>query len=265
MSHDFALKRNASTKIMHLLRVALRALPRPSHLRVPFVLQRHFESEAPVSGDCGFQSTGNAPPFAKTFLDTIESINNSHRATQKDLTAAHERQVLAMQQELKSAQRELRIELLKMDLHKIQNKLNLRSAIEIVAYTLDERCKSLNLVNPATGSGVQKIIDAAVRGGYDDGGVTFEKSKATVIKAVTTRGGIKPVEVREALRTLYDLSKDFHPGLSETLEVHHGKQTVPEAIAAMSIIHFAQCAYGSNLDAVYYNSNKKPQFTISAL
>ncbi|KAJ7212969.1 hypothetical protein GGX14DRAFT_619652 [Mycena pura] len=265
---------------MHLLRVAIRTLSRPSHRRFPLIFHRHFESETPV--------TGNAPPFAQTFRDNahravqqdlIDSMNNSHRAMRKDLTAAHERQMLALQQELKSSWSEvtqarvdlvknvsehlLKIELLKMDLHKIRNEFNLRSAIEVVAYTLDERHKSLNLVNPAKGSGVQKVIDAVVRGGFDDRGSTFEKSKAIVIKA---RGGIKPAEVHDALRTLYsELSKDHHPGSSQILAVRHGKQTVPEAIAALSIVHFAQHAYGSNLDATYYNSNNKPQFTLSDL
>lgn len=116
---------------------------------------------------------------------------------------------------------------------------------------------------------MQEVIDAIIRGGFDDGRATFEKSKDTVIKAATTWGAInvKRSEVHCAFKlgTLYGELSRCHPGVSRTLAVHHSEQTLPEAIAALSIIHFARCAYGSSLDATYYGSIMGARFTLSAL
>ncbi|KAF8217627.1 hypothetical protein K438DRAFT_5273 [Mycena galopus ATCC 62051] len=258
-------RRQACSDMHPVLRVAvIRTLARPSQLRAPLGFRRCIQSEA---------AQGHA-----ISLEILAS-------TIKDLTAAHQQHILVLLQDLTAAHQDLKSAIneanrvridalrhvhvnegLRIKLEKARNNLSLRSAIEMIRTTLQERHKILKLSNPVQGSGVQKVIDTIAVGGFNDGNVTFEDAKNTVVKELTARGGIKTPDVGRALGVLYaEISKHHHTGVTESLTVRQGEQTLAEAIAIMSIILFARRVYGSVLNAAYYDSNNKFQFTLSTL
>ncbi|KAJ7764111.1 hypothetical protein DFH07DRAFT_770518 [Mycena maculata] len=258
--------------------LALRVSPRRPELPVILALRRFIRSEA--ADDATVQKV------AEVFQATVQSLTTSHERAQERLLASHkeaqqrlERQINALQKRLQNTNDDLKTaavtignnvtthahvtENLRSQLEMSRNNLHLRSAIEIIAASLTERNKGLNLPNPAHGPGVQPVIDAMVAGAYNDPNVTFLDAETAVIAKLS---GVKHRDVRRALATLYgELSKHHHTGVSETLTLREGEQTLPEAISAMSVILFARRLYASNFDAEYYNAAGKVQGTLSKL
>ncbi|KAJ6581650.1 hypothetical protein B0H19DRAFT_1116120 [Mycena capillaripes] len=148
------------------------------------------------------------------------------------------------------------ISALQIEVQKYKNNLNIRSAIEIVA-------EILRLLAPNTrlGRGVQIVVNAVNQGIFDGLSpgpsgqpthVRFGNAQADVIAAVTAGRGVAMKDVAQAMGRLYDeLSKHHHGGVTEVIEMHHGEQTVPEAIAALSMILFARRRFACTLDVVY--------------
>ncbi|KAJ7251165.1 hypothetical protein B0H12DRAFT_1234243 [Mycena haematopus] len=273
----------------------LSTLTRPSRLRAPLVLRRRIQPKQAVNTIC---PQGDA---------TLQSLANTFQGSIKIITASYERRVRAFSKDLKSSRDELtqaRIDLavnavkhthvteaLRIKLEKARNNLTLRSALgaytpvltsdalphqnrntpEIITITLQEQWKYLKRSNPVQGPGVQKVIDAIVAGGFNNGGmmnITFEDAKNIVVRKVMATGGIETIDIGRALGVLYEeLSKHdhTHTGVDETLTVRQGEQLLEESIAVMCIIHFARCVYGSGLDAAYYDSENRFQFTLSTL
>lgn len=112
-------------------------------------------------------------------------------------------------------------------------------------------------------TGVQPVINAVVRGSFNvpgpkkSGGVgtvrvIYGDAQAAVIAAVAAGGGIGLQDVKQSLAKLYgELLKHHHGGVTDTIHIRHGEQTLAEAIAAMSILLFARWRYASQLDADY--------------
>ncbi|KAJ7457503.1 hypothetical protein FB451DRAFT_1564292 [Mycena latifolia] len=248
---------------MQLLRAARTLTRRP---QLP-ALRRHIESKAAADVNTFEQ-------FAHTFQATVEGLTNSHErslnAQRKDLTD----QINALQQQLRRAEVALNQSVmtnthiqedLRRKLEISRNNLHLRSAIEIIATSL-ERHKGLKRRNPAQGAGVQPVINAVAAGGFNDPTVIFQDSQKAVVGALTAKGGIKPKEISRALASLYgELSKHRHTGVSQALTLREGEQTLSEAIGAMSIVLFARRLYASDFDVVYYDSDGNIQVTLSKL
>ncbi|KAJ7762346.1 hypothetical protein DFH07DRAFT_771130 [Mycena maculata] len=158
-------------------------------------------------------------------------------------------------------------ETLRAKLEMACNNFHLRSAAsEIIAASLTGRQKGLNQPNPAKGPGVQPVVDAVAAGLFNDGNVTFQDAQNSVLRALTSKGGIKANNVHCALASMYgELSKHHHSGVSEALVLRKGEQTLEEAIGTMSVILFARRLYASDFDAVFYDSKGNPQATLSKL
>ncbi|KAJ7834039.1 hypothetical protein B0H14DRAFT_2799653 [Mycena olivaceomarginata] len=208
----------------------------------------------------------------KELVDQIVTLQNEHRETEVALTenvgkitVLYPLPTIRLRPSLTGRFKNTN-ETLQAELERAKNNLTLRSAVEIITTTLTECQQTLNRRNRVKDAGVQPVIDAVVRGKFDDLTSTFHDAKATVIRKLTTHGGIKKHDVARALASLYgEISKHHHTGVSDVLTLRHGEQTVAETIASLNLILFARQLYSSKFDALYMDANGNVLVTLSKL
>ncbi|KAJ7489484.1 hypothetical protein FB451DRAFT_1225051 [Mycena latifolia] len=148
------------------------------------------------------------------------------------------------------------------DVQKLQNNLNLRSALEIVAEVLRLKANQLPDANLRLAPGVQSVLDAIGKGSFDRPGalaaVHYADAQAAVVAAVASGGEVEAKNIAQALGTLYgELSKCHHGSVTRRIEIRHDEQTMAETVVAMSILLFARRLFGCQLDAVYTDAAGK--------
>ncbi|KAJ7203598.1 hypothetical protein GGX14DRAFT_398758 [Mycena pura] len=132
----------------------------------------------------------------------------------------------------------------------IENNLDLRTSMEVVAEVLRVRAKQLP--KPlALPTGVQPVLDAMVAGAFDTSQIHFDDAKKKIMAEVG--GTTTSLSVKRALDRMYgELSKHHHDGGGTTqLTVRAGEQTPPEAIAALSVLLFGRRLFHLSIDAEY--------------
>ncbi|KAJ7224152.1 hypothetical protein GGX14DRAFT_386939 [Mycena pura] len=146
----------------------------------------------------------------------------------------------------------------------IQNNLDLRTSMEIIAEVLRVRAKHLPKPIALPAIGVQPVLDAVVGGRFDTSLIHFNDAKKKIMAEV---GGTTSRSVKHALDCIYgELSKHHHDGGGTThLTVREGEQTPPEAIAALSVLLFARRLFHLSIDAEYQDSGGQRVLLLSKL
>ncbi|KAJ6620217.1 hypothetical protein B0H10DRAFT_1946270 [Mycena sp. CBHHK59/15] len=176
----------------------------------------------------------------------------------EDKTTAYERGKLEQQHVPATdpiTKLKLSISALKVQIAKIQNNLNPWSAIEIISEVFWQKA-CIQAPKLLLAGSIQPILDAIVGRSFDDH-VKYADTQVAVVAAIALGGGIAAKAITQSLSKLYmELSKHHHSGVSDMIEIHENKQTMAEAIIAMSILLYTRQLYGSPLDAVLRDKNK---------
>ncbi|KAJ6578064.1 hypothetical protein B0H19DRAFT_574829 [Mycena capillaripes] len=153
---------------------------------------------------------------------------------------------------------------LEIEVKRIQNNLNLRSGIEIVAEVLRLKSKQPPIMEPALPVGVQPVLDAIGNGSFDSPGVLgglglrYQDVEATIVAAVAAGGEMTMKSLKQTLNKIYGELSKYHPtGISHRIVIQHGEQTIEEAVVCMSVLLFARRLFGCRLDAVYTDSTEQ--------